>query len=78
MARAEQQHGLTCDGRGLVRLDDIPLFRLVCRNGRVMVVVRDASGMRAKMRGTDIVTVPLESFIAFVQQAAKDADAGRG
>lgn len=45
---------------GLARIDGIPMFRRVIRDGVVFIQFADNDRMRAKCRGTRFIEVPLD------------------
>jgi len=59
---------VTVDGKGLVRIDGIPIFqRVVRRRGEVTLVVQDkANCQRTRQRGCRTVEVSLCEFVQAV------------
>ena len=51
---------------GLVKVDGIAAFKRVERDGRIYLQFCDNDRLRASCRGTRLVEVPLETFIAFL------------
>lgn len=52
------------DGRGIVRMDEVPLFRLVADDGMLWIEVKDGVGPRCAVRGDECIWVPFGEFIA--------------
>ena len=55
---------VTIDRRGLVRIDEIPVFEMVQCDGEWWLVVKDRNRQRSCVRGTNLVQVPLDVLVA--------------
>jgi hypothetical protein len=51
---------------GLIRIDGIPAFRKVIKDGKTYLQFQDADRVRIQCRGTKLVEVPLDVLVKFL------------
>jgi len=61
---------ITIGPDGLLRIDEIPLLKLVRYEGDLWIQVKDGNRQRNNVRGSDCVMVPLDWFIAKIVKMA--------
>ena len=59
---------------GMVRLDQVPLFRLVDRGGVIMVQFMDGDKNRCALRGTQFIEIPYFEFVQCVTAKVSQFD----
>lgn len=65
--------GITKDIDGMIRVDGIILFRVIERDGKKFVQVKDYDRKRIKCRHSYFVEVPIDIFISRISNPAIEA-----
>ena len=60
----EQATTVTIDRHGLVRVDQVVLFKMIQCNNEPWIVVQDRNRQRSCVRGTNQIQVPLDALVA--------------
>lgn len=58
------EKSITKDHDGMIRVDDITVFRIVEHDGKPYVQIKDHNRQRIKCRHSWFVEIPMEIFIA--------------
>jgi hypothetical protein len=54
---------------GLAKLDGIPMFRVIVRDGGIYLEFCDRDRLRSSCRGSRFVEIPLKSMVAVISAA---------
>jgi len=56
---------------GVLRVDNIPVFRFCRRGDRIVIQFLDGYKIRADLRGTNLVELPITEFLGCVARAGE-------
>lgn len=56
---------------GLVRVDGIPVFKVLAVGNEIRIQFLDGSKLRSQFRGTQLVEVPLSTLVFMLEESIK-------